>query len=46
MIETNFFILTSEQYQENLQYASLEGVSLDYFLMEFCDIQGEDVYLN
>lgn len=46
MIETDFFILTPEQYQENLHYASIEGVSIDYFLMEFTDIQGEWVVVE
>jgi hypothetical protein len=40
MIETDFFILTQEQYQENLQYASELGITIDYYLSEFCDVQG------
>lgn len=41
MIETNFFILTPEQYKENVQAAAIEGVSIDYYLLEFCSVQGE-----
>jgi hypothetical protein len=46
MIETDFFILSSEQYQESVEYAAIEGVSVDYFLLEFCDIQGDWVTVN
>jgi hypothetical protein len=41
MIETDFFLLSSEQYQQTLQDAAIEGVSIDYFLMEFCDVEQE-----
>jgi hypothetical protein len=41
MIQTQFFILTPEQFQEHVQYAAIEGVNLDYFLLEFCDIEGD-----
>jgi len=40
MIETNFYILTQEQYEENLQYADELGITIDYYLSEFCDVQG------
>ena len=40
MIETEFFILTPEQYQENKQFADEIGVSIDYYLSEFCEVQG------
>ena len=40
MIETDFFILTQEQYDEYSQYAAIEGVTLDYYLSEFCSVQG------
>ena len=46
MIETDFFILTHDQYEQFNSEASELGVSIDYFLSEFCDVQGEDVYLN
>jgi hypothetical protein len=46
MIETDFYILTHDQYEQFNQYAAVEGVSLDYYLMEFCDVQGEDVFIN
>lgn len=41
MIETNFFILTPDQYCQTLQDAAIEGVTVDYYLMEFCSIEGE-----
>lgn len=46
MIETDFFILTSEQYHQTLQDATIEGVSVDYYLLEFCDVQGENVFVD
>lgn len=45
MIETNFFILDGEQYQQFYTEAKELGVSVDYFLMEWCDVEGEDVYV-
>lgn len=46
MIETDFFILSTEQYEEAVQNAAIEGITVDYFLMEFCDIQGEWVQVE
>lgn len=46
MIETNYYILNGEQYQEFYTEAQKLGVSLDYFLDEFCDVSGEDVMVN
>jgi hypothetical protein len=43
MIETDFFILTPEQFDEYSQHAAIEGVTLDYYLSEFCDIQGPKI---
>ena len=40
MIETDFYILSQEQYEENLQFANELGITLDYFLLEFCEIEG------
>jgi hypothetical protein len=40
MIETDFYILTSKQYQEFCIEAQKIGVSIDYFLDEFCDVIG------
>jgi len=45
MIETDFFILDGEQYQEHYTEAQQLGVSIDYYLMEFCDVEGDDVYV-
>ena len=45
MIETDYFILDGEQYQEFYTEAAKVGVTLDYYLMEFCDTEGEDVYV-
>jgi hypothetical protein len=41
MIETDFFFLSHEQYQQTQQDAAIEGVSIDYYLMEFCDVEGD-----
>ena len=41
MIETNFFILSTEQYHQTVQDAAIEGVSIDYYLLEFCQVDGE-----
>ena len=46
MIETNFFILNGQQYQEFYTEAQNIGVSIDYYLMEFCDVEGPDVYVD
>ena len=40
MIETDFFILNGEQYQEYYTVAQEVGVSLDYYLLEFCEVTG------
>ena len=34
-----------KQYQEYYTEAQRVGVTLDYYLMEFCDTEGEDVYV-
>jgi len=46
MIETEFFILTEEQFQEYSQLANDEGVTLDYYLSEFCDVQGPNITIE
>jgi hypothetical protein len=43
MIETDYYILTKDQYDECYTEALRIDVSIDYFLMEFCDIKGEEV---
>lgn len=40
MIETEFFILTQEEYAKCVNETELLNVSLDYYLMEFCDVEG------
>ena len=40
MIETDFFILNAEQYQQFYTEASEIGVNIDYYLMEFCEVTG------
>ena len=40
MIETDYFILSGEQYQEFYMEALKLNVTLDYFLLEFCDVTG------
>jgi hypothetical protein len=46
MIETQFFILDAAQFQEYSQLADEAGVSIDYYLAEFCDVEGPDVYVD
>ena len=46
MIETQFFILDAAQFQEYTQLADEIGVSLDYYLSEFCDVIGPDILTN
>jgi len=46
MIETEFFILTPEQFDEYTQLAAIEGVTLDYYLSEFCDVQGPEITIE
>jgi hypothetical protein len=46
MIETEFFILDAEQFQEYSQLADEVGVSLDYYLSEFCDVEGPDIMVD
>lgn len=40
MIETQFFVLSHEQYQEHSKDADELGVSIDYYLMEFTTTEG------
>lgn len=46
MIETRFFILDNQTFDEVLKDASVEGVSVDYYLMEFTDVEGYDVMVE
>ena len=46
MIETNFYILNGEQYQEYYTEAQKLGISIDYFLDEFCDTEGPYIYTD
>jgi hypothetical protein len=46
VIETDFFILTGEQYQEFYTEAQQVGMNIDRYLMEFCDVEGPDVYTD
>jgi hypothetical protein len=43
MIETEFFLLNEEQFNEYSTLAAIEGVSIDYYLDEFTQITGPDV---
>jgi hypothetical protein len=44
MIETDFYILDGQQYQEFYTEAQKLGISIDYFLDEFCDTEGPYIY--
>jgi hypothetical protein len=46
MIETNFFILNDEQYQQFYTEAQEHGMNIDHYLMEFCDVMGPMVYVS
>jgi hypothetical protein len=46
VIETQFFILSQEQYDQIHSHASELGVSIDYFLMEFCNVIGPVISSN
>ncbi len=46
MIETDFHILTQEMYLDVVTEAMMLNVSVDYFLMEFCDVEGDLVFVD
>ena len=46
MIETDYYILTDEQYQDVAQDAAIEGVSVDYYLDEFCQTEGDYIWMD
>ena len=46
MIETEFFILDEQQFQEYSQLADEMDVTIDYYLSEFCDVIGPDIITN
>jgi hypothetical protein len=46
MIETEFFLLNEEQFNEYSTLADEAGVNIDYYLSEFCDVIGPDVIVN
>jgi hypothetical protein len=46
MIETDYYILNGEQYQEFYTEAQKLGVTLDHYLLEWCDVEGPDVYFD
>jgi hypothetical protein len=46
MIETEFYILTEEQFNEFYAEAEQLGLGIDYYLDEFCDIEGPYVTMN
>ena len=46
MIETDYFILSTQEYQECAMQAENLGVNVDYFLMEFCTIDANWVEIS
>ena len=46
MIETDYYILNQEQFNQFNTEAQEVGVTLDYYLDEFCDIEGPDITSN
>jgi hypothetical protein len=45
-IATEFFVLSSEQYDELYPESQKLNVTLDYYLLEFVTIEGSDVEYN
>jgi hypothetical protein len=39
MIETNYFILENQDYQELEEIAAKLEITVDYYLLEFCNTQ-------
>ena len=46
MIETDYYILNQEQFNQFNTEAQEVGVTLDYYLDEFCDIEGPYITSN
>lgn len=46
MIETNYYILDAEDYQEHYMEAKELGVSIDYYLDEFTIVEGPKLEWN
>jgi len=46
MIETDYHILPPDVFHEVKSEADQLGVSVDYYLMEFCEIEGNNVFLS
>ena len=46
MIETDFYILDGAQYQQFYTEAQKLGITLDHYLLEWCDVEGPDIYSN
>jgi len=45
MIETQFFILTQEQFDQFDTEAQELGLNIDYYLSEFCDVIGDTIWV-
>ena len=46
MIETQFYILNEEQFQECSQCADELDVNIDYYLEEFCQVDYDETYTD
>lgn len=46
MIETNYFILPHDLYETVKQDAQKFDVPVDYFLLEFCNVEGDYVIVD
>jgi hypothetical protein len=46
MIETDFYILSQEQYDQFNSEAQELCLSIDYYLSEFCDVKGEWMFVE
>ena len=46
MIETQFYILGNQEYKEAKQDADQLGISVDYYISEFCTYEWEWVEIS
>lgn len=43
IIETDYFAFQQPIYQELLKYANKKGISIDYFILEFCKMNDDTI---
>jgi hypothetical protein len=45
VIETQFYILSEELYEQFNQEAEEHGMKIDHYLLEFCEVKGPPITL-